>query len=143
MASYEFIGKTKLARGQSYPIGRSVLDTLLDAEGITTVTGVAFVGSSAEGDVLRATYYGPRHKASQHTLTIWISAVPGRIRAVVQQLVIRNGFPALARWLRQFENRQSLYSRLDHQITMRLATLNEHHVLNAHTDDAQLWSPLY
>ncbi len=48
MSEYLFIGKSKLAQGFSYPRIRFLLDSFLDGNKITIVTGIVFCEPSRE-----------------------------------------------------------------------------------------------
>jgi hypothetical protein len=117
---YEFIGKAKLPKGLSFPIKRSVLDEFLRREGIVSVTGVGFCGSSGQNVVLRADYYGPRCKSSHHTLNLWIYAVSSDIRKPVEELVVSVALPRLAEWLLSFSDDSLLRAKTDHSTSFAL-----------------------
>ncbi|WP_435007138.1 hypothetical protein P12x_004512 [Tundrisphaera lichenicola] len=117
---YEFHGKAKLPKGFSFPMKRSVLDNFLRREGITKVTGVSFCGNSGDNIVLTARYYGPRRKSSRHTLSLSIYAVPSEIRKLVEELVVNEALPRLAKWLLSFSEESLLRARTDHSMTFTL-----------------------
>jgi hypothetical protein len=123
LLTYQFIGKTKLPRGFSFPIGRSMLDGFLERERFTTITGVGFIGCSSpsDGRLLHADYRGWGNKYAEHSLNISISAVPSLMRLTAQRLLREAGFPVLSEWLRSFEDQTTLRSRTDHSLLLQLS----------------------
>jgi hypothetical protein len=117
---YVFIGKEKLAKGLSFPIKRSVLDEFLRREGITKVTGVGFCGTSRQNVVLAADYYGPRRRASHHTLNLWIFAVRSDLRRHAEELVKSTALPRLAEWISSFSDDSLLRAKTDHSTSFAL-----------------------
>ncbi len=116
MPKYEFIGKSKLARGFSYPLKRSTLDAFLDASKIMLVTGVAYCDPSDEQRVLSATYYGPRKQEQSSTLTIWINAVPSRIRKHISVELGNSLLPRIGDWLVSLSDPTLLANQMDHRL---------------------------
>lgn len=110
---YEFLGKTKLRKGLSFPIKRSVLDEFLRREGITKVTAVGYCANSGHNVVLKADYFGSRRKSRGHALVLWIYAVPSDIRNRVEELVVNAVFPRLAKWLLSFSDDSLLRAKTD------------------------------
>lgn len=115
MPTYEFIGRSRLARGLSFPLNRSEIDEFLDHHGIDFVTGLAFCGLSEEQGVLSAEYWCARKRGMSHTLTIWVKAVPSASRQAVSQRITEELFPRLADWIAQFADRSNLSAQTDHR----------------------------
>lgn len=118
MTAYDYIGKSKLAHGFSYPISRTVVDSLFDTGALTNVTGLAFVGPSDDFRLLCARYSARRSRNKPHTLTLWINAVPSLIRQRLHDLLICDGMAALSAWASQFTDTTLAYSQLDHNFTI-------------------------
>lgn len=115
MPDYEFLGKSRLPGDFSYPLKRSALDTFLDARGITLVTMVAYCPPSADARVLNADYRGPRRRGMSHSLSLWVYAVPSRIRYHIAQMFETELLGKLTDWVLQFTDQTSLVSQLDHR----------------------------
>ena len=115
MPDYEFIGKSRLARGSSFPLKRSTLDAFLDDRSLNGVTGVAYCGPSDEHRVLCADYRGSRKSGASHSLTLWVNAVPSAICHHVAQMIETEGLEKLADWIIQFTDRSKLSNQMDHR----------------------------
>lgn len=119
MPNYKFIGKSQLSRGFSFPLKRSRLDAFLDERRIETVTGVAYCGPSQEQRVFEADYYGPARRAMNHTLTVWINAVPSSLRQYIAAEIEGKWLAELANWIAQFVDGSKLVSQTDHRFEVR------------------------
>jgi hypothetical protein len=117
MSDYEFIGKSRLSRGFSFPLKRSTLDAFLDHRQVQAVTGVAYCGPSDDRRVLSADYryWGPRDRGMSHSLILWLNAVPSAIRHYITKRIQEQVLPQLADWIRQFTDASKLASQLDHR----------------------------
>lgn len=115
MPNYEFIGKEQLSRGFSFPLKRSRLDAFLDERHIDTVTGVAYCGPSQEQRVFKADFYGPTRRGMEHTLNLWINAVPSSLRQRIAAEIEGKWLPELANWIAQFVDGSKLASQTDHR----------------------------
>lgn len=116
MPEYEFIGKSKLARGFSYPLKRSALDSFLDGNNISLVTGVAYCEPSDEQRVLSATYYGPKNQEHRATLTIWVNAVPSRFRKHVSDQLEDAFLPRIGNWIVSLTDSTLLANQMDRRL---------------------------
>ncbi len=115
MPNYEFIGKSQLSRGFSFPLKRSTLDAFLDERGISAVTGVAYCDPSDDHQVLCADYHGPRKRGMSHTLNLWVNAVPSAIRQDVAHRIENELLSTLSNWIIQFADRSKSVSQSDHR----------------------------
>src|SRR5580704_5349128 len=114
---YQFSGKPRLPRGQSYPLKRSQLDDFLRREQITTITGVSFLGSSKYNSrVLSADYYGSGRAWQRRAFNVAIYSVRSEWRSAIAELILSTALPALADWIRSFSDPSLLRSQTDHSI---------------------------
>ena len=125
MPDYEFIGKSQLSRGFSYPLGRSTLDSYLDQHSITMVTAVAYCKQSSDGRVINADYRGRSLNSTSHSLILWLNAVPSAIRHKIAPQFEEGVFPALATWISSFTDQSILRSQTDHQFEVFLEYTND------------------
>ncbi len=116
MSEYLFIGKSKLARGFSYPLKRSTLDSFLDINNIAMVTGVAYCEPSREQRVLAATYYGPPKRGQRSTLTIWVNAVPSQFRKHISDQLEDTFLQRTMDWLASLTDSTLLTNQMDHRL---------------------------
>jgi hypothetical protein len=118
---YTFFGKPKLPRGQSYPLKRSLLDDFLRRERIASVTGVWFCGNTThDSGVLSANYYGSRRDSGRPTLDLRVHSVPSSLRSAIEKLIVSTALPALAHWIRSFDDPSLLQSQLNHCICFEI-----------------------
>jgi len=125
MPDYEFIGKAQLSRGFSFPLKRSTLDAFLDEHELPIVTGVAYCEHSEHQRVFSAVYHGPRRRAEEHTLTLWIYAVPSSLRRHVASRIEDKWLAALASWIAGFENQSELVSQTNHRFDLHYTDMND------------------
>ena len=118
MPDYEFIGKSRLWRGYSYPMKRSIVDRLLNQHEVASVTGVAYCEHSADQRVLSAHYSGPKSHGLNHTLTLWFNAVPSlfrhRIATRLQEVFIESLLP----WCSYIADPDLLAGQLDYRFNV-------------------------
>lgn len=117
MPAYVYYGKTKLARGFSYPVSRTTVDALIDSGVLKNLTGLAFVGPSANGRLLCARYSAPRTRNESLELSLWLNAAPSSISRTLRDLLTAEGLPALAAWTARFSDETLTHSQLDHTFT--------------------------
>lgn len=115
MPEYEFIGKSRLPRGFSFPLKRSALDAYLRDWDVNSVTGVAYCGPSDDHRVLGADYHGPRRCGMAHTLNVWVNAVPSAIRHHVAQKLEKDLLAKLADWITRLGDPSILSNQMDHR----------------------------
>ena len=125
MPDYEFIGKSRLARGFSFPLKRAALDASLDDRGVTTVTGVAYCGPSDDRCILSADYRGPRKRGMPHSLNLWLNAVPSSNCHHVAQTIERELLARLADWIIELTNQSAPYNQMDHRFEIYYNDVNE------------------
>ena len=125
MPDYEFIGKSRLACGLSFPLKRSALDAYLDDRGITTVTGVGYCGPSDDSRVLSADYRGPLQRGMRHSLNLWLNAVPSSICHHITQVIEQELLSRLADWIIQLTDQSILCNQMDHRFEIYYDDVNE------------------
>jgi hypothetical protein len=125
MPEYEFIGKSRLTRGFSFPLKRSVLDAHLNDCGIKSVTGVAYCGPADDHRVLGADYHGPRNRRMVHTLNIWVNAVPSAIRHHVAQRLEKELLAKLVDWINRLGDPSKLSNQMDHRFEIYYGDMTE------------------
>jgi hypothetical protein len=120
MPDYEFIGKSQLSRGFSFPLKRSTLDAFLDHRQVRAVTGVAYCGPSDDRRVLCADYryWGPQDSGVSHSLILWVNAVPSALRYYIANQIQEQVLPRLADWMQQFTDASKLASQLEHRFEL-------------------------
>lgn len=125
MPDYEFIGKSQLSRGFSFPLKRSVLDAFLDERQVDAITCVAYCGPSTGHRVFCADYRGPQVRGDGHSLTLWVNAVPSGIRKYVSQRIEQEMLADLVDWILLFRDESQLASQMDHRFEVYYAEVSE------------------
>lgn len=100
---YDF-SKTKLRKGLSFPLRRSLPDRALEDAGVSLID-TAFYTTRRRSAVLLAHYWGEGHKgwAGAGLTGIHLYAVPSNERKATEDALVAQGLPALVRWLRELE----------------------------------------
>lgn len=116
MPEYEFIGKSKLGRGFSFPLKRSELDAFLDDNAISLVSAVGYCEPSDHHRVFAANYYGPRSQSDDPDLTLWINAVPSDIRHHIATEIGMSLLDQVRDWVIPLHDRAILANQMDHKL---------------------------
>ena len=119
LMNYSF-DKSKLPKGLSYPLKRSVLDETMERVGISKIHVVYYWLRQSGDVVMRADYCGDatkgRFAAGQSSVTLY--AVPSEQRKETEGLLLTSGLPSLCSWLKAAENAGSAWRGKDHHLAI-------------------------
>jgi hypothetical protein len=99
--------KEDLPKGLSFPIKRSVLNSVLDGRGILDeLHHVYFSRPQRVGLVVRVAYCGEDRRGwfAAGKSGLWIFAVPSAERKQVEQVLIEEGMFVVTRWLEKLKS---------------------------------------
>ena len=100
---YDF-HKSKIQKGLSFPIKRSVLDKILEDSGTQRIKWISYNSTSRSDLVLWANFIGEAHKTmSGGNIGLYVYAIPSEERKQTEELLIKQGFPKLIQWLKKVE----------------------------------------
>lgn len=100
---YDFL-KSKIPKGLSYPIKRSVLDKILENSGTNRIKNISFSISGRDDIILWANFVGEGHKiSSAGEVGLYPCAVPSIERKQTEELLIKQGFLKFVKWLKKIE----------------------------------------
>lgn len=100
---YDF-HKWKIPKGLSYPIKRSILDKILEDSGTKRIKWISFSSSQRENIILWANFVGEGQKTpTVGSVGLYIYAVPSEERKQTEEVLIKQGFPKLIKWLNKIE----------------------------------------
>lgn len=112
---YDFLGRDKLAKGQTYPIKRGDLDEALEKAGVTEIKYVAYtcyVDKKEDVCVLSAHMHGEsRHPgySTHQSPDIGVNSIPVDISPKIKKLLAKNDIlNRLAKWLKRLEEAESV-----------------------------------
>ena len=122
LMNYSF-DKSRLPKGMSYPLKRSVLDETLEREAISKIYVVYYWLRQSGDVVMRADYCGVatkgRFAAGQSSVTLY--AVPSAERKQTETLLLEKGLPSLCAWLKRAEEAGNAWRGKDHHLAVRYA----------------------
>ena len=105
MPTYHF-SKSRIPRGLSYPLKRSVLDAALDNAGIDSLANVYYsLGQRGEGPTVSAEYTSETARGWAHAgfVSLFVHAVPSpnlkEVRDALESVVL----PRLLTWLKELQ----------------------------------------
>ena len=97
--------KSKIPKGMSYPLKRSMLDAALDEAGIFRLHMVYYFLRQSGQNVMRADYAGEsRQAAAAGRSSVTVYAVPSDERKQTESLILATGLPRVCQWLKNIEN---------------------------------------
>ncbi len=114
---YDFSGRDKLVKGQSYPIKRGDLDAALESAGVTEIKYVSFtcyVGKKGDDkeQILSATFSGEARTPGlwqKMIPSINVNSVPSHFSQEIKSLVRKQDTLALlGNWLKELEGANSV-----------------------------------
>jgi hypothetical protein len=123
MSTFEWYGKTKLAKGFSFPATYSTLESMTEAAAFPHLSSLFFT-EPCEHHLLRGRFVGARSTLVKPSLSLWINAVPSTLRKRLNELLLAEGFPALSAWAKQFADHSLARAQLDHTFGIRYEQLN-------------------
>ena len=118
---YRF-SRSKVPRGFSYPMKRSVLDAAIAARGVHSVASVVFYFQRGPESILTVTYTGEQNDGilKPGTFSIWIYAVPSIERSTVQESIMRFVIPTALDWIVEIDHAGNVRRTGNHHFAARL-----------------------
>jgi hypothetical protein len=111
--------KNKIPRGSSYPLKRSLLDSVLESSSINVVALVFYFMRHGGNIVMRADFlreglgFAMDGKAS-----VTVYSVPGQERQQIETLLIMEGLPRICMWLQHVEQAGNAWRGKNHSIVV-------------------------
>jgi hypothetical protein len=120
---YSF-SKSKIPRGLSYPLKRSLLDAGLVSSSISQVFHVFYNMRHGGNIVMRADFMGEGHgfspfSAGKSSLTVY--AVPSQEKHAIETLLVKEGLPRVCAWLQRVEQEGNGWRAKNHSIVLECA----------------------
>lgn len=96
--------KWKIPKGLSYPIKRSILDEILESSGTNRIKQISFSSGQGANTIFWANFIGEGHnKPTAGDIGLYLYAVPSVERKHTEEILIKQGFPKLVKWLKKIE----------------------------------------
>ena len=100
---YDF-SKSKIPKGLSYPLKRSLLDKAFEEYEISQIFVVYYFLRTGGNIVMRADYHGEgEQNFATGKTTVTVYAVPSEERKRTEDLLVQQGLPALMKWIKNIE----------------------------------------
>jgi hypothetical protein len=120
---YSF-SKSKIPRGLSYPLKRSLLDAGLVSSSISQVFHVFYNMRHGSNIVMRADFMGEGHgfppfSAGKSSLTVY--AVPSQEKHAIETLLVKEGLPRVCTWLQRVEQEGNRWRAKNHSLVLECA----------------------
>jgi hypothetical protein len=120
---YSF-SKSKIPRGLSYPLKRSLLNAGLVSSSISQVFLVFYNMRHGGKIVMRADFMGEGHgfssfSAGKSSLTVY--AVPSQEKHAIETLLVKEGLPRVCAWLQRVEQEGNGWRAKNHSIVLEFA----------------------
>lgn len=118
------VSKSKIPRGLSFPLKRSLLDAELLSSSISQVFHVLYNMRRGGNIVMRADFMGEGHgfppfTAGKSSLTVY--AVPSQEKHAIETLLVKEGLPRVCAWLQRVEQEGNAWRAKNHSIVLEFA----------------------
>jgi len=118
------VSKSKIPRGLSFPLKRSLLDAGLLSSSISQVFHVFYNMRHGGNIVMRADFMGEGHGFSPSStgkshLTVY--AVPSKEKHAIETLLVKEGLPRVCTWLQRVEQEGNGWRAKNYSIALEFA----------------------
>jgi len=118
---YSF-SKSKLPKGESYPLKRSLLDSALQQAGIKNVAIVSYLRNQRVDEVMRVDFLGEHTKtAVSGNASLTVYSVPKEQRAITESVLSHEGLETIVKWLQKVETAGNTWRFADHHLVLEFS----------------------
>lgn len=111
--------KSKIKRGLSYPLKRSLLDSALENSSIGVVALVFYFMRHGGNIVMRADFMGEGHGVTLGgNASVTLYSVPSKEKHQIQALLVTEGLARVCGWLQRVEQAGNTWRAKNHSIVL-------------------------